>query len=58
MADDNGSSHMVEVRASEDGVDETDTSVASEIVLIPWDQAVKVGRQLVYLATRALATLT
>jgi hypothetical protein len=41
----------VEVRASEDGVEvETDDSNGSEIVLIPWDQAVNVERQLIYLA--------
>jgi hypothetical protein len=42
-------SRAVEIRASGDGV-ETDTPLGSEIVLIPWDQAVKVGRQLIYLA--------
>jgi hypothetical protein len=41
----------VEVRASDDGVEvETDTPLGSEIVLIPWDQAVKVGRRIIYLA--------
>jgi hypothetical protein len=51
MADDNGTTRTVEVRASEDGVEvEKADSNASEIVLIPWDQVVKVGRQLIYLA--------
>jgi hypothetical protein len=44
-------SRTVEVRASGDGVElETADSNGSEIVLIPWDEAVKVGRQLVFLA--------
>ncbi len=53
VADDNNNARTrgVEIRASEDGVAvETADSNASEIVLIPWDQVVKVGRQLIYLA--------
>jgi hypothetical protein len=41
----------LEVRASSDGVEiETDDSLGSEIVLIPWDQAVIVARQIIQLA--------
>jgi hypothetical protein len=41
----------LDVRASEDGVEiETDDSLGSEIVLIPWDQAVTVARQIIQLA--------
>jgi hypothetical protein len=41
----------VEVWASDDGVEvETDTPLGSEIVLIPWDQAVAVARRIIELA--------
>jgi hypothetical protein len=41
----------LEVRASEDGVEiETDDSLGSEIVLIPWDKAVTVAHQIIQLA--------
>jgi hypothetical protein len=41
----------LEVRASDDGVEiETDDSLGSEIVLIPWDQAITVARQIIQLA--------
>jgi hypothetical protein len=42
----------LEVRASDDGVEiETDDSLGSEIVLIPWDQAVIVAHQIIQLAS-------
>ena len=41
----------LEVRASDDGVEiETDDSLGSEIVLIPWDQAITVARRIIQLA--------
>lgn len=41
----------LDVRASDDGVEiETDDSLGSEIVLIPWDQAITVARQIIQLA--------
>jgi hypothetical protein len=53
VADDNNNARTrgVEIRATEDGVEvETADSNASEIVLIPWDQAVKVARRIIELA--------
>jgi hypothetical protein len=51
-------SRAVEVRASEDGVEvETEDSLGSEIVLIPWDQAVRVARRIIEFA-RARGDLT
>jgi hypothetical protein len=49
MADNNDTARTVQVRASEDGV-EVETGDTGDIVLIPWSEAVKVSRQIIYLA--------
>jgi hypothetical protein len=44
-------SRQIGVRPSDDGVEvQTDDSLGSEIVLIPWDQAVAVARRIIELA--------
>ncbi len=58
MADDNSSARTVDVRPSDDGVEvETTDSNGSDIVLIPWAQAVAVARRIIELA-RARGDLT
>jgi hypothetical protein len=58
MADDNGSTRTVDLRASQDGVEvEANAANGAEIVLIPRAQAVQVGRRIIELA-RARCDLT